>query len=338
MHLISDLPVSGRRVFLRADLDVPLEKSVETATRLTNLKPTVDYLLKNQAKQIIIAGHIDRPEKPDPTLSTKNLINDLEKILSRSVTFKLDFENGDRTLASIAQLVLFENLRFWPGEVANDANFAKQLASMADIYINEAFGNCHREHTSMVSLPGLLPHAAGLHLQKEMEVLSKVLKAPEHPFVAIVGGAKIETKVPVIENLAKIADYVLVGGAIAKELRVESSLLPDNSKMVVASLTADTKDISEESTREFKTQISSAKTVVWNGPMGVFEEGFDLGTRSIAQSIIESGAYSVVGGGDTTQFLGTLGLLSRFSFVSAGGGAMLEFLSGKQLPGIKALN
>ena len=377
MQLLSDIDVSGKRIFLRADLDVPLKDgglrikdevgaSVQ-ATRLVNLKPTVEYLLSHGAKQVVIAGHVDRPKGFDPVLSTKNLLKDLEKILSRSVTFRADFGSGDSSLASMAQLLLFENLRFWPGETSNDLEFAKRLAKLADVYVNEAFGNCHREHASMVALPSLLPHAAGLHLEEEVKALSGLLTAPKRPFVAVVGGAKIETKEPLIEHLAKIADYVLVGGEIAKELTVDPSTslrasgsqFTDNSKVMVATLTADGKDISNESIHQFQEVIANAKTIVWNGPMGVFEEGFEAGTVAVAEAILASGSYkeasgesslrsssdghrtaglSVVGGGETTQFLASKGLLSRFSFVSSGGGAMLEFLSGKVLPGLKALD
>src|SRR3990170_1546964 len=218
MKLLSDIDVSQKRVFVRADLDVPIKEftvkssQYSGATRLTNLKNTIDYLYKQGASKIIIAGHIDRPQKPDPELSTKQLRFILEQILLRSVYFAQNLEKQVE-----GYLVLLENLRFFQGESTNDTAFAVKLLSMADVYVNEAFGNCHRNHASMVALPRLLPHAAGLHLEKEIEVLEALLKNPKQPFVAIVGGAKIETKVPVIENLAKIADFVLVGGLIAKQ-------------------------------------------------------------------------------------------------------------------------
>ena len=366
---------------MRADLDIPISNfkfphppsncrrqvgqaisNLGTeATRLTNLKPTVDYLLEHGVSRIIIAGHIDRPKGSDPELSTKKLLQVLEKILGQKIVFSSQFTVDPSTSlrAGSSQLtekiVLLENLRFWPGEEASDLEFAKKLAGMAQVYVNEAFGNSHRNHASMVLLPSLLPHAAGLHLEKEVEVLSSLLKNPERPFVAIVGGAKIETKVPVIENLAKIADFVLVGGAIAKEfpnspasprLRRASNFQIPNSNVIVATSEAEDKDIDQKSIDKFREVIATAKTVVWNGPMGVFEEGFDKGTKTVAQAIIQSGAYSVVGGGETTEFLAQNNLLSPpnpptggggFSFVSSGGGVMLEFLAGHQLPGIKAL-
>ena len=341
MRVLSDIDVSGKRVFVRADLDVPLREAqasnderlttnAEVATRLTNLKPTVDYLFENGAEKVIIAGHLDRPKWFDPALSTKNLKSSLEKILSRSVIFAENFEKQ-----VLENLVLLENLRFWPGETQNDQSFAHQLANLADIYINEAFGNCHRNHASMVSLPSLLPHAAGFHLAKEVEELTKILNDPEKPFVAIVGGAKIETKLPLVEHLAKIADFVLVGGELPVEIKERKMTFAQN--VMVASLTSDAKDISEESIKQFCDVIASAKTVVWNGPQGLFEEGHNRGSLEIAESIINSGAYTVVGGGETVEFLAKNNLLSRFSFVSSGGGAMLELLAGKKLPALEAL-
>ncbi len=339
MKLLSDLDVSGKRVFLRADLDVPVEPEAvhnkletEIATRLTNLKSTFNYLIEKGAFQIIIAGHMGRPEGFDLSLSTKQLIEPLGHILNSEITFSKNFENKTG-----AKVVLLENLRFWEGEIKNDMEFAKKLASIVDVYVNDAFGNCHREHASMVALPSLLPHAAGLHLEKEVSELSKILHSAEKPLISVVGGAKIETKIPVIENLVKISDLVLVGGELPVEIKKSNIKLENENKVLVAGLTSDLKDIDEESTNRFVEVIKGAKTVVWNGPMGLFEEGFTKGTLGLAKAIIDSGAYSVVGGGDSTQFLEKVGLLSKFSFVSAGGGAMLEFLSGKVLPGIKAL-
>lgn len=340
MKSLTEVDFRNKVVFLRADLDVPLERAedsqvdleVEQGTRLVNLRETVSYLLQKGCK-VLIAGHIDRPSKPDPALSTKLLLDPLRRILTREIVFREDF--GTKLESP---LILFENLRFWPGEVVNDSEFAKKLAVMADVYVNEAFGNSHRSHASMVALPQMLPHAAGLHLEQEVKVLSGILKNPKRPFVAIVGGAKIETKIPLIENLAKIADYVLVGGEIAKEIQNTKYKLQNfSAKVKVASLTNNDMDISSESIDLFKSTISQAKTIIWNGPLGLFEEGWDKGTKEIAKAIIESSAYSVVGGGETSQFLTGRNLISQFSFVSAGGGAMLEFLAGKALPAIEAL-
>ena len=361
MRVISDIDISQKRVFVRADLDVPIEttkderltSNAEIATRLTNLKPTVDYLLGHGASQIVIAGHIDRPTGSDPAFSTKQLIKPLEKILGREILFVPDlFSHSRHSIRSSASydresdshfrendsgLILLENLRFWPGETENNQEFAKQLANLADIYINEAFGNCHRNHASVVALPALLPHAAGIHLAKEVEVLSALLKNPKKPFVAIVGGAKIETKLPLVEHLSKIADFVLVGGELPKAIENLKLKIENLEHIIIGRLTEDGKDISEESIKQFTDVIANAKTVVWNGPLGLFEQGYDKGSIAVARAIIESPAYEVVGGGETVEFLVKNNLLSRFSFVSSGGGAMLEFLSGKTLSALKAL-
>lgn len=324
VKLLSEIDVWGKRVFLRADLDVDVESPADSV-RLQNLEPTVKYLLGHSVGRILIAGHIGRPQGPDPSLSTKNLLETLKNILGQEIFFQGNFEqeNGGK-------LVLFENLRFWSGEEVNDPNFARQLAGLADTYVNESFAVSHRAQASMVGVPALLPHASGIHLEKEVSELSKLLENPTKPFVAIVGGAKIETKAPVIGNLAKIANMVLVGGLIAKELITEE-------KVLAAKFTKDGKDIDQESIDRFIDVIQGAKTVVWNGPMGYFEGGFEKGTMAVAQAIVESGTYSVVGGGETTEFLAGKNLLSKFSFVSSGGGAMLEFLAGKKLPAIEAL-
>ncbi|OGD86510.1 hypothetical protein A2870_02660 [Candidatus Curtissbacteria bacterium RIFCSPHIGHO2_01_FULL_41_11] len=356
MRLLKDLEVSGKRIFLRADLDVDISNSeLNKNVRLRNLLPSVDYLLENGAKQVIVAGHIGRPSpaastdakaladksdgKPpnyDPNLSTKNLVEPLERILGRSVVFKDDLEFDEpESLKSLTQLLLLENLRFWPGEEANDAEFAKKLADLADCFVNDAFAVCHRAHASMVGVPKLLPHAAGLHLQEEVETLSKLLAQPEKPFVAIVGGAKIETKIPLIENLSRVADKVLVGGYLPVEIEKDNVELPKN--VLVATLGADKKDIDEVSVKKFSDVIAQAKTAVWNGPMGLYEDGFEKGTVAVAEALIEYAKYSVVGGGETSDFLASKKLLDSFSFVSSGGGAMLEFLSGKTLPAIAAL-
>lgn len=332
MNKLVGLDVSAKRVFLRADLDVPLSNSnADVATRLTNIKLTIEYLLGRGAKQVVIAGHVGRPKGPDTKLSTRNLLEPIKKILNLDVEFLESFDT-----AEFGQVMLFENLRFWTGEIENDFEFAKDLTRMADVYVNDAFGNSHRNHASMVALPSILPHAAGLHLQKEVDELTRILENPDRPLVAIVGGAKIETKVPVISNLAKVADTVLVGGELPIEIKKQHLTFGQN--VIVGSLTSDTKDIDEGTVAKFKDAMNGAKTIVWNGPVGLFEEGFIDGTLAVATAIVGSGAYSVVGGGDSTQFLGQKGFLSKFSFVSAGGGAMLEFLSGKKLPAIEALS
>lgn len=344
MKLISDLDVSGKKVFLRADLDVDVSAITDPTqiVRLNNLKPTVDYLLEHGAKQIVIAGHIGRPTElplvhnPQvpffvPNLSTKNLVAPLEKILGQKIVFCEDFGH-----ITDAQILLFENLRFWRGETLNDPVFTNRLAILGQVYVNDAFGNCHREHASMVRLPQMLMHAAGLHLEEEVNQITKLINNPQRPFVAIVGGYKKETKLPVIANLAKLADKVLVGGALVIELAGGAGPLDALPNVIIGTLTLDKEDLDEATINNFKEVVAGAKTVVWNGPLGHFETGHANGSMAIAQAVAGD-AFSVVGGGETTEFLAKNNLLQKFSFVSSGGGAMLELLAGKKLPGIEAL-
>ena len=345
MKVLSDIDVSGKRVFVRADLDVPLNdgkrlgdkerdnnhEGLETATRLAGLKPTIDYIRKHGAKQIIIAGKIGRPKgKADPQLSTLRIKDALEKILGVSISFAADIEHQPE-----GEVVLLENTHFWPEELEPSEEFARKLAKLADVYVNENFASSHRNEASVSLLPRLLPHAAGLRLQKETEELNNVLQNPQRPLVVIIGGAKIETKIPVIERLAVVADYVLIGGYLPIEITKQRFVFPPN--VVVATLTNDEKDISSESINVFKGKLANAGTVVLNGPMGKYEDGYGDGTKEVAKAIVASGAYSIVGGGNTEDFLQEAGLLEKFSFVSAGGGAMLAFLAGKELPGLAAL-
>lgn len=331
MKTLRDLQVSGKRVFLRADIDVPFENGVVQDTqRLQDLLPTINYLL-SQKSSVLIAGHIDRPEGKDPNLSARNLINAFSSLLNIAPVFFDEIESVDMTSCTLG---LLENLRFWPEEEANDENFSKKLSSLADVYVNEDFAASHRAHASIAGVPKFLPHGAGFRLKKEVEELSRVLQNPRHPLVVIIGGAKIETKLPVIDNLAKIADHVLVGGKLPSELAGKE--LKDN--VSVAQLNPEGKDISDTSILEFREKLSTAEMIVWNGPMGLFEEReFEKGTREIAGVVAQSSAEKIVGGGETIWALKKFGVLEGMDWVSSGGGAMLEFLSGKPLPGILAL-
>lgn len=348
MRLLKELPLIEKKILVRCDLDVDVKAVSKPSqqVRLKNIKETVDYLLSRGASQIILAGHIGRPSpenasvestsgKPpyyNPTETTQLLAKPLSEILGQDVAFSSDFGHLGED-----KIILFENLRFWPGETKKDQVFANKLAFMAQVYINDSFANCHRDHASMVLLPALLPSAAGIHLQKEVEQLTKLITSPQRPFVAVVGGAKAETKIPVITNLAKIADSVLVGGALVKEIQNDGSAIKSFNNVTVGSLTPDGEDLDDATITQFVSALSTAQTVIWNGPMGHFETGFEKGTSAVAQAIIQSGAYSVVGGGETTAFLESKSLLPKFSFVSSGGGAMLALLAGEKMPGLEAL-
>lgn len=372
--------VFGKTVFLRADVDIPISSSelrtqnlelIEDDTRLLAWMPTLKYLLTHGAK-VIIGGHLGRPSGIDKSLSLEPIAMWLNCHHDTTKTKVGEFE-GWRINDSI---FLLENLRFYKGEEENDREFAKKLASIADMYVNDAFAASHRAHASIVGVPKYLPHFAGFRLEKEIEALSKVLENPDRPLVVIVGGAKIETKLPLVEKMHDFADYVLVGGKIAQEtealLKVQHEKLGDiKSVLLVADLNQDRTDITPKSIENFLQIISLAKTIVWNGPVGMIKSKIkspargearsprasgdarrgeaagqrrqkskvdtEEGTRELTKGIVKSGAYTVVGGGDTIAFLKRIGLVDKFSFVSTGGGAMLEFLSGSTLPGLQAL-
>lgn len=333
MKLLSDLDLLGKRVFLRGDLDIPVVKgNVEDVTRLENLLPTIRYLISKDCK-VLIAGHIGRPQETQNfNLSTNLLLETFSSLLNISITHFKTLEAAKNFKGTLG---LLENLRFWKGEEKNDAGFAKELASLAQVFVNEAFAAAHRAHASIVGVPKLIPAAAGFHFQKEVEVLTQVLKNPKRPCVVVIGGAKIETKLPVIDNMAKIADWVLVGGKLPAEIK-NGKLKKDN--ILIAELTDNGKDLRPYSIEKFKAVIKNAKTLVWNGPMGVFEEvESETGTKEIAEAVANSAAFKVAGGGETIFAIKKFGLLAKMDWVSSGGGAMLEFLSGKQLPGIVAL-
>ena len=340
---LAQLQLESKKVLLRLDLDVNLKNGkVEDATRIENSLPTISAILAKKAS-IIIIGHLGRPKgEVDLSLSTKLLVPTFEKILDKKIIhFEAIFNQKVKEAVLAAKesdIFLLENLRFDPGEESNDPSFARDLASLGDVFVNDAFAVCHRQHASVAFLPQLLPSAAGLRLEEEVENLSKVVKNPARPLVALIGGAKIETKLPVIENLSKVADYVLVGGKLPIEIRYQKLEEKFAGNVVVGNLVRDGGDIDLATIEKFSQMISQAKTVVWNGPMGVYEEEkYMWGTKTIAEAIVKSGATSVIGGGETIAAINKLGLARRITWISSGGGAMLEFLAGKTLPGIAAL-
>lgn len=322
---LDTLDLKNKRVLLRLDLDVPVENGVITEdSRLRASVPTVSYLQENSASQIIILGHRGRPDgKYDKSLNFKPVEDQLREILKNEKIddSKISFE---------------ENLRFNRGEEENDPNFAKELAKKGDIYVNDAFGVCHRETASIVGLPKLLPHAAGIHLLEEVEYLSRILENPKKPVVFVLAGGKME-KAVFIEKFLDHAEVVLVGGALA--LGVSSYCREKDGGMcvVAAQVTNDGKDITPGSAKNFAEIIKSAGTIVWNGPMGDIDSGFWDGTKIVAGAIANSQAYKVAGGGDTIHVLKELNIALKMDYVSVGGGAMLEFLAYDDLPGLRAL-
>lgn len=340
---ITDADVSSKKVIVRGDLDISEINGNDL--RLKSLIPTLKYLLDKKAKVILI-GHRGRPEgKIDNNFSLKPVSDTLEKMLEVKINFVYDIagveaKEESEKLAEGAILML-ENLRFDTREEANDDGFAKSLASLADFYVNEAFGSSHRAHASIVGIPKLLPHAAGLHFAKEIENLSKVHENPEHPVVILISGIK-KDKLDMIEPLSQIADKVLVGGRLPEFLgdaALESvRLQPDDKKVIVGNLNMDKEDITLNTVDRFIKEIDKAKTVVLAGVLGRYEDpGHRQGTEKIFKALSDSPAFKIAGGGDTLKVILEMKLVDKFDWVSVGGGAMIEFLTKKTLPGIEAL-
>jgi phosphoglycerate kinase len=333
--------VAGKSVLLRSDLNVPLEDGrVADDTRIQASLPTIRYLLDEGAAGVAVCSHLGRPKGPDPAFEMAPVATRLREL-----------EPDDR-------VQVLENTRFDPGETKNDLEAARRLAEGRDLFVLDAFGSAHRAHASTVGVAKLLPAYAGLLLEQELEMLGRLLGDVERPFVLVAGGAKVEDKLGVLVSLGQRADGVLIGGKMAEELRDDNplpyeALLPSD---VVAAAAfeedAETQvtafdelpegwlglDIGPDTRRRFATEIRSARTVFWNGPMGVFEwPRFAAGTRAVAEAVAALDGYTVVGGGDSVRALHELGLADDVSWVSTGGGASLEFLEGKELPGVAAI-
>ncbi len=368
MKTLKDLgDVSGKIALVRVDFNVPVEDGVVTDDfRIKASLPTIQQLQKLGAKICLIA-HCEA-NKEGGECSLKPAAEVLQKFI-KSV-FAKNLEEA-KALIETNDVVLLENLRTDPGEKANDENFAKRLASLGDFYVNDAFSVCHREHASIVGIPKFLPSYAGIQLEKEITELSKAFN-PAHPFVFILGGAKFETKLPLIQKFTEKADIVCVGGALANDvlkaqcknvglsrvskevidlsgvissskLLVVSDVVVSNPSGVSTKKTDDildndvVMDVGQETIKLWEEKIRDAAFVLWNGPMGNFEMGYDKGTLSLAQAIASSQAESIVGGGDTLAAIKKLNLESDFSFISTGGGATLDFLADETLVGIEAL-
>lgn len=339
--------VENKTVLVRLDTDVPVENGqITDDSRLKAGLATVASVLDRGGK-IVILGHLGRPDgEVVSALSlapvAKWFAEKLRVGSEKLEVIKFGDFDGWKLHENVSVL---ENLRFYSGEEKNDPEFAIQLAKLGQVYTNDSFAVSHREHCSVVGIATLLPHFAGVRLQEEVSVLDGLLNNPKRPMVVVIGGAKMETKLPLITTMEKIADHVLVGGKIASEYR-NSDI---NPKVLVGTLNAEGTDVTEESIEKFLSIINSCATVVWNGPMGVINSKFKIksselnfdesskGTVLLAQGIAKSSAYKVVGGGDTVEFIQRMGLTDKFDFVSTGGGAMLAFLSGENLPGLEVL-
>jgi phosphoglycerate kinase len=381
---IRDLDLQNKRVFMRVDFNVPLApggKEITSDKRIKASLPSIQYALDHGAA-LILASHLGRPKgKPNPEMSLAPCAERLATLLGKPVAMAPDCVGPqvEAMLPKPGEVLLLENLRFHPEEEKNDPAFSRQLAALCDVYVNDAFGSAHRAHASTVGMIAYVKQAAaGLLMDKELEYLTKVTKNPERPCIAILGGAKVSDKIEVIQNLMKVVDRLLIGGAmaytflrargettgkslveedkidLAKELLtasgdklmlpvdhvVASELKPGAGNEVVDRV-PDGKmglDIGPKTIEAYSKVIAGAKTIIWNGPMGVFEmPPFDKGTVALAKAVAASGAVSVVGGGDSEKAVKSAGVSDKISHISTGGGASLEFLGGVELPGVAAL-
>jgi phosphoglycerate kinase len=386
---VEDVDLRNKTVLMRADFNVPQDANLNITDdiRIRATLPTIKYILKNGAKKLILMSHLGRPDgKVVEIYSLKPVVIRLNELLGEPVKFVNDCVGDNikkEIMASRERVILLENLRFHPEEEANDPDFSKQLASLADIFVNDAFGTAHRAHASTEGVTHYLKAVAGFLLEKEIQYLGSALENPEHPFMVILGGAKVSDKIGVIENLLPKCDNLLIGGGMAytflkaqgknignsklekdkvdlaegllekgKKINKEIALPIDH--VVVDNIAADAKaevvnenipdgkiavDIGPKTTELFESKLKSAKTIVWNGPLGIFEmEPFSKGTQEIAKFISTLKCTTIIGGGDTASAVAKFKLEDKMTHISTGGGASLEFLEGKVLPGIAALS
>ncbi len=383
---IRDIDVKGKRVLVRVDFNVPINQGkVDDDTRIRAALPTLNYLL-DRGSAVILCSHLGRPKgKPDPNYSLKPVAVHLSQLIGKKVAFAEECvgpaaEAASQSLKS-GELLLLENTRFYPGEEKNDLELAKQLASLADIYVNDAFGSAHRAHSSTEGVAHFLPAVAGFLMEKEIRYLGQAIAEPKRPFFAILGGAKISDKIGVIRTLLEKADQVLVGGGMANTFfkaqgyPTGDSLVEDDALETARELLSDSNDrlrlpvdvviadrfdadaqrrvismgaipegwrildIGPQTVDAYTKLLSTAATVVWNGPMGVFEfPRFAEGTYGVAKAVAESDAVSIIGGGESVSAIKKSGLENKITHISTGGGASLEMLEGLVLPGLAALN
>lgn len=388
LNTVKDADLKGKRVLIRVDFNVPVKNGVVTdATRIKAALPTINYLLDNGAS-VVVMSHFGRPKgQKNPDFSMAPIAKEFEKLLGKKVTLASDVigDEVEKECKALkpGEVLLLENVRFYKEEEANDPEFAKKLASYGDLYVNDAFGTAHRAHASTEGVSHYLPSYAGFLIEKEVKFMAPLLENPEHPFVAIIGGSKVSSKISVLESLVKTCDTIVIGGGMAYTFlkvlgkSVGKSLVEDDyletaknflaaaekkgvkvilpvDHVCAAAFAEDAEpvyvdgqdvpenlmglDIGAKTVALIVAELKNAKNVVWNGPMGVFEfASFAKGTEAVAKALADSDATSVVGGGDSVAAINKFGLASKISHVSTGGGASLEFLEGKVLPGIKAL-
>lgn len=386
---VKDIDLKGKKVFVRCDFNVPMDENqnITDNTRIVAALPTIKYLLEQNCK-IILASHLGRPKgEVKPEFSLKPVAKELSKLLGKDVIMANDVIGEDATSKAEnlkeGEIMLLENVRFHREETDNDPEFAKKLASMAEIFVNDAFGTAHRAHASTTGIADYIPGVAGFLIEKELKFLGNAINNPERPFVAILGGAKVSDKIGVIDSLLDKVDTLMIGGGMAytffkaqgynvgnslcevekTDLALEAMekakakgvklLLPIDTK-IGKEFKPDTEsktvawteipdewegfDIGEKTIEMFKKELQNAKTVIWNGPLGLFEfEQFAIGTNEIAKTLADLDATTIIGGGDSAAAVTKAGLADKMTHISTGGGASLEFLEGKKLPGIECL-
>ena len=384
---VKDIDLKGKKVFVRCDFNVPMDENqnITDNARIVGALPTIKYLLEQNCK-IILASHLGRPKGEfKHEFSLAPVAKELSKLLGQEVIMSKDVIGEDAMIKSAnlkeGEILLLENVRFHKEETDNDPEFCKKLASMAEVYVNDAFGTAHRAHASTTGIASYLPAVSGFLIEKELKFLGNAVNNPERPFVAILGGAKVSDKIGVIDSLLEKVDTLMIGGGMAytffkaQGYEVGNSLcepdkcdlalsLMEKAKGVKLLLPIDTKigkefkpdtesktvawteipegwegfDIGEKTIEMFKNELKTAKTVIWNGPVGLFEfDQFAIGTNSIAKALAELDATTIIGGGDSAAAVEKAGLADKMTHISTGGGASLEFLEGKKLPGIECL-
>lgn len=386
---VKDIDLKGKKVFVRCDFNVPMDENqnITDNTRIVAAIPTIKYLLEQNCK-IILASHLGRPKgEVKPEFSLKPVAKELSRLLNKEVIMANDVIGEDATSKAAnlkeGEIMLLENVRFHREETDNDSEFAKKLASMAEIFVNDAFGAAHRAHASTAGIASYIPAVSGFLIEKELTVLGNAINNPERPFMAILGGAKVSDKIGVIDSLLDKVDTLMIGGGMAYtffkaqgynvgnslcevdkvnlaleamekakqkgvklllpvDTKVGKEFKPDTESKTVAWTEIPDEwegfDIGEKTIEMFKEELKNAKTVIWNGPLGLFEfDQFAIGTNSIAQVLAELDATTIIGGGDSGAAVEKAGLADKMTHISTGGGASLEFLEGKKLPGIECL-
>jgi len=333
MKTLKDFNFHQKRVLVRCDFNIPQDSqgNILDDYKIRQTLPTINYLLEKDAG-IILMSHLGRPDgKVVPALSLCPVAERLSQFLGREVKI------SDKKIKP-GEIILLENIQFNPGEKQNDPAFAKELSQYGDVFVMDAFGQAHRNYASICGINQFLPSCAGFLVEKEVKVLQELLENPKKPLVGIIGGKKVEDKSKTIDNLLKVADIILVSGLIKQEINDKNIKFEYPEKIIGPDKNLAAPDIDQETIDIFKGKIKEAKTVFWSGPLGKIEEKeFQYGTEEIAKSIINSGVFSVAGGGQTAEFINKLGLTDKFNHVSTGGGAMLAFLAGEKLPGIESL-